>query len=272
MVGEGLVRTLEHISSQPIAEGRTAEIYAWDDRHVLKLYREWCPPDWVDYEARIARAVHEAGISSPAPGDLIEVNGRRGLLYERLDGITMVQDLKARPWMLFRHARALADLQVQIHQKYTTELPSYKDRLRYDLQETSQLTDDLRRKALRLLDQLPEGKTICHGDYHPENVLVTKNGPVVIDWMTACSGSPWTDVARTSLILSIGAKAAGKQIPLILRTIVGLFHRTYLQRYRFLRADTESHFARSTAVIAAARLSENIVSEREALIRIIEQA
>jgi hypothetical protein len=42
----------------PIAEGRTAEIYLWDENHVLKLYRDWCPPDWVEYEARIAGFVH----------------------------------------------------------------------------------------------------------------------------------------------------------------------------------------------------------------------
>jgi uncharacterized protein (TIGR02172 family) len=269
MDGKRLVKTL---SSAPVAQGRTAEIYVWDDRHILKLYRDWCPSDWVDYEARIARAVYEAGIPSPKAGEIVEVDGRRGMLYERLEGISMVQDLKARPWMLFSHGRSLAELQIQIHQKSTAELPTYKDRLHYDIRETSQLTDELRRKSLNLLDQLPNGQNVCHGDYHPENVLITREGPVVIDWMTACSGSPWADVARTSLILTVGARAAGKQIPLILRIMVRLYHRTYLHRYCSLRADTENELDRWTAVIAAARLSENIIPEREALIRIVEQA
>lgn len=46
--------------STPIAEGRTADVYAWDDTHILKLYRDWCPSDWVDHEARVARAIAEA--------------------------------------------------------------------------------------------------------------------------------------------------------------------------------------------------------------------
>src|SRR5512133_3833293 len=66
--------------STPIAEGRTAEIYAWEDHHSLKLYRDWCPSDCVEYESRIAHAVHAAGIPSPAAGEILEVNGRRGLL------------------------------------------------------------------------------------------------------------------------------------------------------------------------------------------------
>jgi uncharacterized protein (TIGR02172 family) len=269
MDGKRLVKTL---ASAPVAQGRTAEIYVWDDRHVLKLYRDWCPSDWVDYEARIARAVYEAGIPTPKAGEIVEVDGRRGLLYERLEGISMLQDLKARPWMLFRHARSLAELQIQIHQKSTAGLPTYKDRLRYDIRETSQLTDELRSKSLNLLDQLPDGQNICHGDYHPENVLITRDGPVVIDWMTACSGSPWADIARTSLILTIGVRAAGNQIPLILRIMIRLYHHTYLDRYCSLRANTENELVRWTAVIAAARLSENIIPEREALIRIVEQA
>ena len=47
--------------TDPIAHGRTADVYLWDEHHVLKLFRDWCPSDWVDYEARIARAIHAAG-------------------------------------------------------------------------------------------------------------------------------------------------------------------------------------------------------------------
>jgi hypothetical protein len=74
------------LTSLPIAQGRTAEVYDWDSKHVLKLYLEWCPRDWVEYEARIARAVYESGVPSPAAGEIVEVNGRRGLIYERLEG------------------------------------------------------------------------------------------------------------------------------------------------------------------------------------------
>src|SRR6266508_6918087 len=102
--------------STSIAQGRTAEIYAWDDRHILKLYRDWCPSNWVEYEARIARAVYEGGIPSPAAGEIVEMDGRRGLIYERLEGISMLQDLNARPWTFLKHARALAKLHVKINQ------------------------------------------------------------------------------------------------------------------------------------------------------------
>ena len=260
---------MRKLSSTPIAEGRTAEIYVWNDRQILKLYRDWCPPDWVEYEARIARAVYKAGIPSPEAGEIVELDGRRGLLYERLEGISMLQDMNARPWMLLKHARSLADLHFKIHEQSATGLPSYKDRLHYDIHNSAHLSEDIKSKALARLKALPDRTNICHGDFHPANVLMTEHGPVVIDWMTASTGSPWADVARTSLILGIGAKGAGKQVSPILRTAINLYHRTYLARYRALKPDLEEELDRWMPAIATGRLSENITPEREALIKIV---
>ena len=262
---------MKALSTTPLAQGRTAEVYPWDDGTVLKLYRDWCPPDWIRYEARIAHAIYEAGVPSPAAGDIIEIDGRQGIIYEHLEGISMLQDMNARPWNLLKHARSLAELHVKIHRQTISGLPSYKERLQRDVRTTEHLESGLKNKVLELLQSLPEGSSICHGDYHPGNVLLTKSGPVVIDWMTACSGSPWTDVARTSLILSIGAKDAGKEVRPILRMMIRLYHATYLSRYRQLRHDLHGELVRWMPVIAAARLHENIIPEKEALIRIVKE-
>ena len=183
----------------------------------------------------------------------------------------MLEDMKARLWLLWKHARSLAELHVQIHRQSITGLPFYKDRLGYDISNNIHVSEPLKNKALDLLARLPDGETLCHGDLHPGNVLITKKGPVVIDWMTACTGSPWTDVARTSLILSIGAKAAGKQIHPLLRTAIRAYQCTYLNRYQALRENTGDELRLWKPVIATARLSENIVPEREALIRMVEK-
>jgi aminoglycoside phosphotransferase (APT) family kinase protein len=225
----------------------------------------------VDYEARIARAIHEAGIPSPAAGEIVKVDGRRGLVYERLEGISMLQDMNARPWTLLKHARSLAELHVRINQQSITGLPLYKDHLNYDIGHAPHLNEELRSRVLALLEHLPSGENVCHGDFHPGNVLITKRGPVVIDWMTASAGSPWTDVARTSLLLTIGPKGAGKQVSPIIRMIVGLYYRAYLRRYKAFIQDTGNELSRWVPVIAAARLSEEIIPEREALIKVVKE-
>jgi uncharacterized protein (TIGR02172 family) len=262
---------LKGLSSPPIAEGRTAEIFLWDDHHILKLYRAWCPPHWIKDEERIARAVYEAGIPSPAAGEIVEVNGRQGLIYERIQGISMLQNMNAHPWTILQHARSLARLQVKINKQSITGLPSYKDGLRYAISKTPHLSEDLRTKTLALLDSLPNGQRLCHGDYHPGNVILTKDGPIVIDWMTASAGSFWADVARTSLLMSIGPKGAGRLINPIVRVAITLYHRVYLNQYHALVPDTTNELNRWMPVIAAARLNEEIIPEREALRQMVEQ-
>jgi len=260
---------MESILSTPIAEGRTAEIYEWTDGYILKLYHDWCPSHWVVDEARIAHAVAEAGIPVPAAGEIIEVNGRRGLIYERVSGSSMLQDMYSRLWMLFKHARTLAELQVKVHQQSISGLPSYKDGLMYAIRHAPYLSDELRGQVLDLLTALPVEAGVCHGDFHPGNVLLTAKEAFVIDWMTASSGSRWADVARTSMILNIGAKNAGRQVSPIIVLLIRLYYRAYLNRYMSLVPDVNNEFPRWIPVIAAARLNEKIDGEQDALIAMI---
>ncbi len=254
-----------------IAEGRTAQVYAWDGAHVLKLYHDWCPPEWVEHEAYVARTIAQTSIPTPQAGEILEYDGRRGILYERVEGVSMLVDMRCRPWLLMRHARILADLQAQFHRLSVPGLQSYRDRLERSIRQAPHLPEALREQALSILKTMPAGNNLCHGDFHPDNVLVTRRGAMVIDWMTACLGSPWADVARTSLILTIGVKAAGKQAPAYLRWASGLFHQAYLKRYFTLMPGGQFELARWMPVIAAARLNEQIAPERNALIEIVKE-
>ena len=94
---------------QPIARGRTAEVYAWEDGQIVKLFQDWFSADQVKYEARAAHIVHAAGLPTPAVGEMVEIEGRLGLIYERVDGISMFEILQAKPWKANQFAHLLAD-------------------------------------------------------------------------------------------------------------------------------------------------------------------
>ena len=47
---------------QPIAYGRTAEIYIWHQTQVLKLFYDWFELENIEKEARISRAIHASGV------------------------------------------------------------------------------------------------------------------------------------------------------------------------------------------------------------------
>ena len=108
-----------------IGEGRTAEIYIWGDHQVLKLFRAEML-DNVDYEARIAQIVTEAGINAPVFGGVVEVNGRRGILYEYVQGVSMLKQMQKQPWSMIHLARQFAEVHAAMHQRSAPELPSQR--------------------------------------------------------------------------------------------------------------------------------------------------
>ncbi|HPH97080.1 MAG TPA: aminoglycoside phosphotransferase family protein [Anaerolineaceae bacterium] len=261
----------ESIPEKPLAEGRTAEVFVWDDNTILKLYHEWCPADWIEREFQVVQALTTAGIPTPAATGTIKIKGRRGILFEKIQGMSMLADLRAHPLLVFRHAVSLAELQSQFHQLTIPGLNQYHDSLEFIIKRTSGIAGPLREKALSQLRSLPRKDCLCHGDFHPGNVMMSARGPVIIDWMTACSGNPLADVTRTSMILSIGIKGAGKQISPLLRLFSSLFHQVYLDRYFKLTSGKKAEMDLWMPVICAARLDEKIPSEQEALLQIISR-
>jgi len=84
----------------PFARGRTAEVFAWQDGQVLKLFFDWVPPVWVETETKASRAVYEAGLPAPAVEGVVEANGRRGIVFERVEGPSMLAEFSSKPWNL----------------------------------------------------------------------------------------------------------------------------------------------------------------------------
>src|SRR5512143_1854541 len=106
---------------RPLARGRTADVFIWDDNTVLKLFYNWFSREDVEYEQRIARAVHASGVSAPGViGDIVQVNGRNGLVYERIEGQSILEVAPRQPWKVFAMARQFAALHVQMHARAFT--------------------------------------------------------------------------------------------------------------------------------------------------------
>ncbi len=184
---------------KPVASGRTAEIFALDQDRVVKLLREGFPAVLVDQEALGTRAAHRAGIGAPEPGEIVEIGGRRGLILERVEGPTLVQVVSRRPHLLVKYSRLLGRLHAQMHAASAPDLPSQKGRYIWQVNHAARLPADIKGAVLKMLEVLPEGDRLCHGDFHPENVILSRRGPVILDWEPAMRGDPAGDVATTCL-------------------------------------------------------------------------
>ncbi len=243
---------------KPIAYGRTAEIYAWEKDQVLKLFYDWFSLENIRYELCITRAVHDSGLPVPTVGEIIQVNGRNGLLYQRVDGISMFDKMAIKPWMIFHYARRLAELHVEMHSKtIRADIPLQHPKLKDKINHADALSIDLRAKALDTLETLPVGDRLCHGDFHPGNIILSNGSEVVIDWIDSSLGNPLADVARTTIIARGAIESHQIQEPLQ-RVAVRIFHAAYLRQYFSLRPAGNAEYRTWLPIVAAARLSENI--------------
>jgi aminoglycoside phosphotransferase (APT) family kinase protein len=257
-------------SREPLARGRTAEVFAWGNGRVLKLFFAGYPENAARQEARVTRALQAAGMPVPAVDDLIEVDGRIGIVFERVEGHTMLQEFRTRPWRIVWIVRTLAELHVAMHRCEVPGLPSFNAALERRVRGLDCLPEATKQRVLALLATLPDGEVVCHGDFHGENVLLTQRGPVILDWMTATQGNPLGDVARTSLIFLVAGPPPGRPGRWLDKQAASLANRIYLERYFALQPRRRRQLGAWYVPVAAARLEEQIPGEREKLLPIID--
>jgi len=216
-----------------LARGRDCEVFALDDRRVLRRYREArCTPR----EAAVMERARANGYPVPRVHDLTPTD----LVMDRVAGPAMADDLIRRPWRLRQHARTLASLHHQLHD---IPAPAWLDA------------------------PLGDGPVLIHLDLHPLNVILGPEGPVVIDWTNARRGNGDADVALTWLLTMTGQidDGAAKQIV----TAIGRrsFARLFLAR--FVRAGV---MAQLDAAAAYKLHDPNLrAGERAAIHRVIAE-
>ncbi|MFW6366511.1 MAG: phosphotransferase family protein, partial [Spirochaetota bacterium] len=167
------------------------------------------------------------------------------------------------PWTVTCLARMLAALHHTVHQTGIDALPSQKESLSYAITSTSLLDDAAKEQVLAILSRLPHGNTVCHGDFHPDNILLTSDGPVIIDWITCTNGTAAADIARSQILMMKSALPPGMH-PITQRILLrfrSLFYATYIREYRKRSGITDDEINAWMLPVAAARLNENLFPE-----------
>jgi phosphotransferase family enzyme len=178
-----------------IGTGRAADVYDIGNGRVLRRYRTEHDST---IEAAGMRAAWDAGYPTP---EVYDAEGR-DLVMERLEGRTMLEMLGDRPWQYGRIADQLAGLHTQLA---ALQIDASQVRTRFEPAEC-----------------------LVHLDMHPGNVMLTRRGPVVIDWSNVGMGPRGADVATTWILLTIGE---ADNTPAVLRPFVGAIRARLLRRF-----------------------------------------
>lgn len=258
-----------------IGQGRTADIYEFQDDTIIKLYKQSFPHDAIVQEFEVSKFVYSLGINTPLPVKITQADSRTGIVYERIHGTSLLKLITTMPWLIDKHSKTLAKLHYDIHSHpdVSGELRDQKGCLIENINKAPLLDKDEKEKIIAYLQELPTKSKLCHGDFHPDNVLVGEQ-TIIIDWMTGMSGNPAGDVARTALLLSIGTMP--EESPQMVKNMVTKLRNriksVYLKHYMRWSGLALSDIESWILPVAAARLTEWLPDEeKEKLIKIIRE-
>lgn len=250
-----------------LADGRTAEIFAWGNDRVLKLYRSGWTRRTAEFEFRQAQSSQETGYRVPHVYEIVEIEQRIGLIYQRVDGVSMLHSIQRNPLRLPAFSRQMTDLHLDMHRRDAAGLEPVQERLAGKIHDVAALTVDEKRIIHERLFHLPSDTRLLHGDFHPDNILLTADGPVIIDWIDATLGHPLADVARTWVIGNFGVPPEERFGVVAFRWMVNRYLNRYLRRSPYDR----NQFQAWILPVAAGRLSENIPHESVPLLAFVRQ-
>ena len=218
-----------------IGKGRTAEIYEWSEGKVIKLfYKEFS--EAVDSEYQINLKVQDVYTNVPRAYDKMEIDGRQGIIYEYIEGKTLVEIATTKPFLVVKEMKEFTKLHAEMHKCTINGLSDINSDLRYILSKSKYLDKNQKEILLAKLEKMTSGNALCHMDYHPDNIMKTEKGLIVIDWITAGIGNPHADIARTLYILKRGSPVS--DLSIITKLVIKIFQlfvsRIYYKTYKKL--------------------------------------
>jgi aminoglycoside phosphotransferase (APT) family kinase protein len=211
------------VDRQLIGRGRAADVYDVGGGRVLRRYRGDFGHDVVGREVAVMRHVRASGYPVPA---VFDIDGP-DIVMERLDGVTMLDDLTAHPWRLARHADTWADLHRQLRSIPVGAL------------------------ATSVEPRFGPPDAVLHLDFHPLNIMLTRDGPMVFDWTNASIGPGAADVALAWVIVATSTV----DVPVRLRPIASFLRRRFVDRF-------VDRCGRAAAIALLPTLAEYRLSDR----------
>jgi serine/threonine protein kinase len=131
----------------------------------------------------MTRAAFAAGAPAPEVFDEVTLEGRFGVVLQRLDGPTLLQLLRSGAMTPEQTGAILATVAISVHKiPPPPDVLSLRDLMNGSSRLSAMLPKHIATGILTLIEHLAPGDGLCHGDLYPGNVIMTADGPKLIDW------------------------------------------------------------------------------------------
>lgn len=234
-----------------VAQGKN-QVYRDGDDAVKVFSKETHKTDVLN-EALNTTRVEETGFLIPCISEVSKVNEQWAITMNYIEGKPLSALMKEDPGNAQKYIEQMVDLQLEMHDKRAPLLNKLKDKLVRQIQSLKDLDNVKKYDLLTRLDGMPKHTKVCHGDFVPQNILVTDNGDMyVVDWAHATQGNASADAARTYLLLSL-------ENPYLADLYMDAFCE---------RSETKKRYVQQwLPIVAAAQLTKNKPEEKDLLMK-----
>ena len=194
-----------------IGRGGHGKVYRLDEETIIKVYHDNSPLSLIEKEREYAKNAFVHGVPSAIAYDIAETEEGCGLVFEMAGATTLGNYIMANPDKLYEYAVKFSKLLKTLN---TTEADpalygDIKDIYRGRLNKAAgYFTDEENALLEKILDSVPDGSGMIHGDYHTNNVMVQSDGELVlIDMADISRGNAIFDFAGSYLVMNMSGQS-----------------------------------------------------------------
>ena len=179
--------------AQIVGEGYYSTVYRINKDTIIKVFNRVNDPDQIERELKLAKQAFMLGIPTAISFDIVKVDDKLGVCFEMLDCKSlkeMVIENKDRiPEFLDKYAALLK--QMNTTECFDPNIPNKKAEYLRKVEKIKQfLPEKSYLKVKKLIESVPERRTLIHGDCHFKNIMVQKDELLLIDMDTLSVGYP----------------------------------------------------------------------------------
>lgn len=194
-------------SKKVIVERHNKAVYV-DGKRIVKVFKAEKPASDIFNEALNIARVIEAGVRVPKILEVSQVaDGSWALATEYVEGVTMrsLMDAAEGTPEYDKLLEQFVDFQIEVQNTPAPELlKDQKTKIAGMVGKAPDLDPSVRYDLQMRADRMAPGRSICHCDFNPSNVIVTEDGTLyACDWTHVTRGLPEADAAMTYILFKM---------------------------------------------------------------------
>ena len=184
-----------------IGKGSNGTVYR-DDEQVIKVYSEDADLSVIKREDEASKVMLTMKLPVVIAYDVVKVGNCYGTVFESIVTDSLAHTLRDHPEQFDELSEEYVRLYSDIHHTVANkeQFMFVKDIYRKYIQDCSDWYEEAELSRLMdLVDGLPDGDVILHGDFHAGNIMMGDDGLLLIDMADVSYGHPVFDLISTAV-------------------------------------------------------------------------